>query len=105
MVLITIRILSITYLAIDKMATQKLDTELDVCRKCLHFSQRDLYRARFKPNDYYNKVYFETADDLFFEVVVIRLLDKVKYWRIRYNAACAVEQTREDERYFNWIED
>ncbi len=68
------------------MATQVLDTELDVCRKYLHFSQRDLFFERFANNPW--------EPD---EKIISYCFKKVKYWRIRYNAACAVEQAREAE--------
>lgn len=69
------------------MATQLLDTEKDVCRKYLHFSQRDLYFERFV-----NPLYTCTPDP----VVISNMLAKCNYWRARYNAACAVEQAREE---------
>jgi hypothetical protein len=75
------------------MATQLLDTELDVCRKYLHFSQRDLYWSRFG-----NVPWDESKN-------VKLSLKHVKYWRMRYNAAMAIEQSREvsrsDLEFFN----
>lgn len=69
------------------MATQKLDTELDVCRKYLHFSQRDLYLMRFES--------FTFAGFPSTNMKVLKAaLNRVKYWRTRYNAAMAIEQTR-----------
>lgn len=66
------------------MATQIIDTEKDVCLKWLHFSQRELYFERF--------VHLFQSD-----YAISCCLKSVKYWRARYNAACAVEQAREEE--------
>lgn len=71
------------------MATQILDTELDVCRKYLHFSQRDLYKSRFTKELVYN---FSPNS------LVRHYFSVVKYWRMRYNAAMAIEQSREISR-------
>lgn len=64
------------------MATQILDTELAICRKYLHFSQRALFEFRF---GYRYDSY-----------AVLSALKDVKYWRARYNAAMAIEQEREE---------
>lgn len=67
------------------MATQLLDTELDVCRKYLHYTQRDLFIIRF--------VEHETN-----QFILAYLMKRVKYWRMCYNAAMAIEQSREISR-------
>jgi hypothetical protein len=72
------------------MATQLLDTELDVCRKYLHFCQRDLYEQRF------SGVYDGLLGDS--DAIIKYCLNRIKYWRIRYNAAMAIEQSREISR-------
>jgi len=72
----------------NKMAQQKLDSEIDVARKYLHFSQRDLYVMRFVS---------KLSSPGWIEDPVMRKFEQVKYWRARYNAACAIEQERENK--------
>lgn len=64
------------------MAQQKLDSEIDIARKYLHFSQRELYFERC--------IHMIKSD-----YAISCCLKSVKYWRARYNAACAIEQERE----------